>query len=245
MAELELEPPVEPEVEPEAEPEGAALDEEDESLGWVVEPAPAEPLVLEEPEPEGCALELEGALLDEDDEEPPLALSFFWMSIEVDEELEPEPEGAALELDGELVVPEAELEDEPGAVLGDAVEPAGAVVLEELDAPGARELLLSPQPARTAAPNAIETATAIVESFMWPPWLGYRKEAARIGPRLLRLYPRRLVFHRRFRVARLRTGLVAALLEVAALVGVLRVDLALRRVRAFALLRRAGRPRMG
>jgi len=184
--ELELAPPVEPDAEPEAEPEGCALDEDDESLGCcVVEPAPAEPpLVLEAPEPEGCALELEGALLDED-EEPPLALSFFWMSIEVDDELEPEPEGAALEPEGDDVVPAAELEDEPGAVLGEAVEPAGDVVLlDELAAPGARELLSSPQAVRAAAPNAMETATARVESFMWPPWLGYRKEGARIGPPL-------------------------------------------------------------
>jgi len=190
VAELELEPFAEPDAAPEAEPEGCALDdvegdapdEDEEPLGcWVVLPAPAEP-PLEELE--------EGAALD-DDEAPPLALSFFWMSTEVDEELE--PEGAALEPEGDDVVPEAELEDEPGAVLGEAVEPDGAVVLDEDEpvAPGARlALLLSPQPARTAAPNAMETAIARVESFMWPPWLGYRKEAARIGPRLLRLHPR-------------------------------------------------------
>ena len=175
--ELELAPPVEPEVEPDA-PDGWALDE---SLGcWVVDPAPAEP-----------PLELEGALLDED-EAPPLALSFFWMSIEVDEELEPEPEGAALEPEGDAVVPEAELEDEPGAVLGEAVEPAGAVVLEDEEpvAPGARlALLLSPHAVRAAAPNARETESARVESFIGSPWLSTGIQAARIGPRLLRLNP--------------------------------------------------------
>jgi hypothetical protein len=184
--ELELEPLVEPDAAPEAEPEGCALDElegealdEDEPLGcWVVEPEAAEP-PFEEPD-DGAA--------EEDDEAPPLALSFFWMSIEVDEELE--PEGAALEPEGELVVPAAELDDEPGAVLGDAVEPAGAVVvLDELAAPGARELLLSPQAVSAAAPNVRETAIARVESFMWPPWLGYWKEAARIGPPLLSGHP--------------------------------------------------------
>lgn len=212
----------EPEVEPLVDGcEELELEDELESLGCCVEaPAPAEPLMLEEPEPEGWALELDGAVVDDEDEEPPLALSFFWMSIEVDEELEPAPEGAA-------------------------VEPEGAVVLDELDDAGARSRLLSPQPARTAAPNVIETATAMVESFMWPPWLGYRKEAARIGPRLLRLYPCRLVFHRGRRVRALRPGLVAALLEVAMLVGVLRIDLALHGIRAFALLRLARRAGVG
>ena len=142
----------------------------------MVEPAPAEPLTLEEPEGAGAALE--------DDEEPPLALSFFWMSIEVDEELE--PEGAAL-FDGAAVVPEAELEDAPGAVV--APEPDGEVVVEDEDAPaGARPALLSvlSQPASAAAPNAREIERAKVESFMRPPWLGYRYKAARIGPRILR-----------------------------------------------------------
>ena len=142
--------------------DGAAL-ELDEELGLegcVVEPAPAEPLMLEEPE--------DGAVVDED-EEPPLALSFFWMSIEVDEELE--PEGAA----GAAVVPEAELEDE--GALGEVVapEPEGEVVVddEELAPAGARDgvsdLL---QPAISAPPNARETARARVENFMGPPWLG-------------------------------------------------------------------------
>jgi hypothetical protein len=129
----------------------------------VVEPAPAEPLTLEEPDGAGAALE--------DDEEPPLALSFFWISIEVDEELE--PEGAAV-FAGALVVPEAELEDEPGALV--APEPDGEVVVEDEDAPAGARVLLSvlSQPARAAAPNASEIERAKVESFMRPPWLGYR-----------------------------------------------------------------------
>ena len=130
--------------------EGAAeLDDED---GELVAPEPAVP------EPElGAALE---------DEDAPPALSFFWMSIEVDEELEPDGEvGAA-------VVPEADEDDEPD---GAAVEPDGEVVLEELEAPdGARLLSLRSQPVRAAAPNARETARARVETFMWPPWLGYK-----------------------------------------------------------------------
>jgi hypothetical protein len=147
----------------------------------VVAPAPAEPLGVEE-------LELEDGELDE---EPPLALSFFWMSTEVDEELE--PDGGVLDDEGAAVVPEAELEDEPGVALGEVVapEPEGVVVDEdELDPAGPRvglsDLL---QPAIIAPPNARETASASVESFIWPPWLGYRKEAARIGPRILRSNP--------------------------------------------------------
>jgi hypothetical protein len=121
-------------------------------------PAPAEPLGVEE-------LELDDGELDE---EPPLALSFF-SSAELDEELEPDG------VDGAAVVPEAELEDD-GELLGEVVapEPDGDVVDEDEVAPaGARLLSARSQPARTAAPNAMETAIARVESFMWPPWLGY------------------------------------------------------------------------
>ncbi|HUQ76776.1 MAG TPA: hypothetical protein VM183_18805 [Burkholderiales bacterium] len=134
--------------------DGVELLEELESLGCVLlEPAPAAPPVVPA-EPE-----LEGAALDEDDA-PPLALSFLLMSIDVDEELE--PEGAAL---GDVV--DEELDE--GAVLEPA--PDGLVVLDELDAP-AGLLSARSQPASTAAPNAMETATAKVENFMWPPWLG-------------------------------------------------------------------------
>lgn len=165
----------------------------DEELLSLVEPAPAEPLGEDE-------LELDGEL----DEAPPLALSFFCASL--DDELD---DGELAEPLGELVVPEAELEDEPGVValgelvvpepdmepeeLGEVVEPEpeGVVELEE-DAPlGALDPALSdlPQPAIIAPPNARETARARVENFIWPPWLGYRKEAARIGPRILRNHP--------------------------------------------------------
>jgi hypothetical protein len=159
----------------------SVLEELDE--GWLeldeeslLEPAPAEPL----------GELLDGAALEED-EEPPLALSFFWTSIEVDEELEPEG------VEGEAVVPEAELEDE-GAVLGELVapEPDGLVVEDDdVEPAGARDAPLSVllQPAIIAPPNAREIARARVETFMWPPWLGYGKEAARIGPRILRSNP--------------------------------------------------------
>lgn len=110
-------------------------------------------------------------------------MSFFCASLELEDELD----GA-----GALVVPEAELEDEPGVALGELVvpepdieleepgvvapEPDGEVVEDEDDAPaGALEPPLSAllQPAIIAPPNARETARARVESFIWPPWLGY------------------------------------------------------------------------
>ena len=64
---------------------------------------------------------------------------------------------------------------------GARVEPEGAVVLElELERSAARS-----QAAINEAPSARETATAIVESLMRPPWLGYKVLGANIGPRLL------------------------------------------------------------
>jgi hypothetical protein len=154
-------------------------------------PAPAEPL--------GDELELDGELLDE---APPLALSFFASSdVEDDEELAPGVELLEGELvvpeaeleDGELgagaaVVPEAELEDEPGVLV--EPEPEGVVALEEEAPAGAFEPVSALlQPAIIAPPNARETARARVENFMGPPWLGYGKEAARIGPGMLRSHP--------------------------------------------------------
>jgi hypothetical protein len=117
--------------------------------GVLLEPAPAEPLGL---------VELDGALLDEDEDEPPLAWSFLLMSTEVDEELEP---GAVL---GEVVVPPADEDEEPD---GEVVEPEGAVEdeLDERSAPRSHAAI-------SDAPSARETATARVESLMWPPWLG-------------------------------------------------------------------------
>jgi hypothetical protein len=87
------------------------------------------------------------------------------MSTLVDEELE--PEGAVLG----VVAPEDEDE-----------LPEGEVVAPD----GARSELLRLQPAR-AVPSAKVTARANVETFMWPPWLGYRKLAANIRPGLLNL----------------------------------------------------------
>jgi len=131
--------------------------------GVLLEPEAAEPL--------GAALELDGVLLDEDEDEPPLALSFFvFRSIEVDEELE--PEGAVL---GAAVVPLADEDEEPGVAL---VAPDGAVVEDELEVRSAPRS----HAAISDAPSARETATAIVDILMRPPWLGYWKTGANIGP---------------------------------------------------------------
>jgi hypothetical protein len=220
--------------------DGAALlDDEDDG---VLEPLAAEPL--------GVELELDGAVLDEDEDEPPLALSFFvFRSIEVDEELEPDgalvlgevvPEADEDE-DGVLgvaVVPLADDEDEPGAV----VEPDGAVVedeLEERSAPRSHAVI-------SVAPSARETATARVDILMGPPWLGYWKAGANIGPRVLNHHRINVssasVLRRRLRVARSWTVAVLVRLEVALLVGVLRIDLPLRWVRSLAFLTGARSP---
>jgi hypothetical protein len=154
--------------------------------GCADEDAPLEG--VEESELEPDVLPAPAAPLGELDEAPPLALSFFCVSLEELDELEPEGAGAA-------VVPEAELEDEPGVALGEVVapEPDGEVVEDdEVEPAGAREappLSALLQPAIMAPPNATEIASARVETFMWPPWLGYGKEAARIGPRILRSNP--------------------------------------------------------
>jgi hypothetical protein len=164
----------------ELEPDGlAALDEpledgvdEDEDDGVLEEPAPAAPPLV--PELEGAAELLEDA--------PPLAGLFVESLLE--EELE--PEGLALG-----VLPAADEDDEPGVALGaevvplaldeepegDEVAPEGEVdeELEERSAARSHAVI-------SDAPSARETATASVESLMWPPWLGYWITGARIGP---------------------------------------------------------------
>ena len=122
-------------------------------LGVLLEPLAAEPL--------GVELELDGVLLDEDEDDPPLALSFLFRSIDVDEELE--PEGAVL---GAAVVPLADEDVEPD---GAVVAPDGEVVVDELEERSAARS----HAVISVAPSASETATARVETLMWPPWLGY------------------------------------------------------------------------
>ena len=152
----------------ELEPDGLALEELlldglDEDDGVLLEPAPAAP-----PELDGEEL---------DDDAPPLA-GLLVVSLELDDELEPEglalgelvepdedalPEGDVL---GEVVAPLPDDDEEPD---GEVVAPEGAVLdeeLEDLSAPRSHAVI-------SEAPSARETATASVESLMWPPWLGY------------------------------------------------------------------------
>ncbi len=116
---------------------------------------------------------------------------------------EAEPE---LDLEGSLagsLAPE-ELEDDDDGELGGVAElpPEGELDEVEPDVEdggvddGDEELLLlplvplAPLPAlppplswpQAARPRAMATATANVESFMGPPWLGMGKEAAKNGP---------------------------------------------------------------
>jgi hypothetical protein len=133
---------------------GELADDEDEA-GALLEPLAALPL--------GCA----GALDEDELLEPPDAgalgvalddelelLSLLLVSTDAEPETELEPDGAVAAPDGVEVEP-AEDEDEGGVV---------------------RETVRSPsrsQPVSKPAPSARDTATARVESFMGPPWLGY------------------------------------------------------------------------
>jgi hypothetical protein len=172
-------------------------------LDWPLEaPEPAEPLPDMEPELEELGL----------DEAPPPALFFS----SVDEEAAPE-----LEL-GE--VGDWELEDdaapegEDGVVAapeGDEVEPEDDAAPEPPVVRPAEPVSLSPQAAR---PNARVTAAASIESFMClPPWLGYG-EGSKLRTRLGALV-----------AVLLGAGIV---LRVGMVVGVARVGLRLRRLRA-------------
>jgi len=159
------------------------LDDEDD--GVLEEPAPAAPPVVPE---------LDGELLDE--LAPPLA-GLLLESLELEEldgeeELAPgvvAPEDDELpdgELDGELVVPLADEDEEPE---GEVVEPEGEVD-EELEPPRSHAVI-------SDAPSARETATARVESLMWPPWLG-RKRGSKDWAFVMISQPRRRPLRIRF-----------------------------------------------
>jgi hypothetical protein len=119
-------------------------------LGGVeVAPLPAEPFVVLE--------ELLGLVL----EAPPPAWSFFCMSDEVaDEELD-----GGVALDGLVEVLEP-AEDEPDG------EVDGVVVVLDEEPVAARSLPARSQAVSRVAPSAMETAMAIVDSLMRPPWVG-------------------------------------------------------------------------
>jgi hypothetical protein len=96
-----------------------------------------------------------------------------------------------VELLPEVAPPEAAPELDLGAGLGVGAElpPEGEVdedeLEPELDGGGVEDVLDLPLPLswpQAARPKAMATASASVESFMCPPWLGIRKKAAKNGP---------------------------------------------------------------
>ena len=141
---------------------GSGLVEPDvELLGELVLPLAA-------PELPGWAAELElESLLGEVALAPPEAEPGFAASLELDP----------------LIPPDELLDDEPGAVgLDEAPLDGDVLELEEPAVDG--DLLVSPR-SHAARPRASATATARVESFMCPPWVGVRKKnAANCAPGL-------------------------------------------------------------
>jgi hypothetical protein len=138
-----------------------------------------EELSLDEPELLGWALELELE---------------GWLALESLLEVEPPealPDGELALLEeapGAVVAPpvpptEAEFDEEPGAVDGDDGVAVSLRAVLELEEPGAVEVRSGPL-SQAARPKASATATARVESFMFPPWVGIRKKAAISAPGL-------------------------------------------------------------
>jgi hypothetical protein len=96
-----------------------------------------------------------------------------------DELEELEPDGGVLGVT--VTEPDVELEPD-GAVDGVVVAPLPEVEDED-DLSAAGRSGPRSQPPIRVAPSARETATAKVENFMMPPWLGTQEGRARLGPR--------------------------------------------------------------
>lgn len=156
-------------------------EDEDGLLGEaLLAPPLAEPAVL------GCeALELElesllelgDAALEPPEAEPDLVASLEPDPLMPEDELDEAPgaPGAEGDDDAPPVPPtDAEPELELGALDGDEAEPLGVAVVLELEEPGLDEVLLVSPRSHAASPNASATATARVESFMCPPWVGFK-----------------------------------------------------------------------
>jgi len=149
---------------------GSCVVEDEEPLGLAPPDAEPEALPLADPAAPG-ELELGELELGELELAPPEAEPDLVLSLEADP-LMPEDE---LEegLDGleELDDAPPDGDEEGELLLGDDVLELGELDFE-----------LSPR-SHAARPRARATATAIAESFMCPPWLGY-KEAANCAPGL-------------------------------------------------------------
>lgn len=135
----------------------------------------------------GCAaleLELELGLLE-------LGLLALGEAALEPPEAEPDAEpDFVVSLDADPLIPAEELDEEPGLDGEvDALPPLdgevlGEVAVLELEEPGAVEVLPESPRSHAASPNASATATASVESFMFPPWLGYGNRRATSAPDL-------------------------------------------------------------
>ena len=144
------------------------LDDEEDGALLLDEPAPEGE--LPEAAPDGGVLEPLAAL-------PPLLAGGVPEALELEDE--PPAAGAAGEaLDDEdepgVTEPEAEPEAEPEGAVEE--EPDGGVVApEDEDEPDLAPVLPASrsQAVSKLAPSARDTAVAIMESLMRPPWLGY------------------------------------------------------------------------
>lgn len=127
-------------------------------------------LPLAAPELLGCAAELE---LD------PLVLGEVALAPP-----EAEPDLAA-SLEPDPLIPAEELDEEPGVddapLDGDEAEPPGVAAVLELEEPGVDEVLLVSPRSHAASPRAIATATARIESFTSPPWLGFKDKQQQLA----------------------------------------------------------------
>ena len=177
------------------------------------EPVPAEPLVLLEE-------------LGLDDEAPPPDW-LFCVSELLDDELDGE------ELEGDVAEPDMELELEPDGLDG-VVAPLEDDEDGEVD-DGLEDVVPLEEPVELLpprshavsrlAPSAMETAIASVDILMRPPWLGYSGLSKYWAGRLTLNHL--FVTYRRRRLCAFRTSRIAALLKIAALLGMVRVDLLL------------------
>jgi len=96
---------------------------------------------------------------------PPEAEPDFGLSLEAEPDF-------VLSLEGDVGLDEAPLDGDEGELLGEDVL--------ELEEPGVDDVLLVSPRSHAARPKASATATARVDSFMCPPWLG-RKEQQQLA----------------------------------------------------------------
>lgn len=139
----------------------------------------------------GCAaLELElGELVLAPPEAEPDFESLFEASPEADplmpaEELDEAPGVAGVDEAPPVPPTEAEPDADPEGLDG-VVAPLGEEAVLELDEPGAVLVRFGLSASHAASPKARATAAVRMDSFMCPPWLGYRSNGANYAPGLI------------------------------------------------------------